>query len=101
MAGLILESAFTSAYRVMTRWPLFPGDKFNNVKKLVRISCPVLVIHGRVDRVVPFHHGQRLYDAAPSEIKQHLWVDSAGHNDLQQRAGDSYRTAIVEFMKEL
>jgi fermentation-respiration switch protein FrsA (DUF1100 family) len=101
VAGLILESAFTSAYRVMTRWPLFPGDKFNNVNKIERISCPVLVIHGRRDRVVPFHHGQLLYAAASSENKKHLWVDSAGHNDLEQRAGDSYRHAIVEFMNGL
>ena len=49
----------------------------------------------------PFHHGQLLYAAAPSELKRHLWIDSAGHNDLQQRAGELYRHAIVEFTKEL
>ena len=101
VAGLILESTFTSAYRVMTRWPLLPGDKFNNLKKMARITCPVLVIHGREDRVVPFHHGQLLYAAAPSGLKRHLWIDSAGHNDLQQGAGDLYRVTIVDFAKEL
>ncbi|HTO03596.1 MAG TPA: alpha/beta hydrolase [Opitutus sp.] len=101
VAGLILESAFVSAYRVMTRWSLLPGDKFNNLSKMPRVSCPVLVIHGREDRVVPFRHGQRLFASAPSKMKRHLWVDFADHNDLQSLAGELYRNAIVEFAKKL
>ena len=101
VAGLILESTFTSAYRVVTRWPLLPGDKFKNLKKLSAVSSPVLVIHGRRDRTIPFHHGESLYSAARAKVKQHLWVDHAGHNDLRRWAGDSYRSAIVEFANKL
>jgi fermentation-respiration switch protein FrsA (DUF1100 family) len=100
VAGLILESTFMSAYRVMTRWPLFLADKFNNGKKLSRVRCPVLVIHGRHDGTIPFHHGEALYAAVPSKLKQHLWVNS-GHNDLRRWAGESYRQAIVEFAGKL
>ena len=101
MAGLILESTFTSAFRVVTRWPLLPGDKFKNLRKLSAVKCPVLVIHGRDDRTIPFHHGQSLYTAARSKSKQYLWVDHAGHNDLPRWAGESYRQSFVQFAEKL
>jgi fermentation-respiration switch protein FrsA (DUF1100 family) len=98
VAGLILESTFVSAYRVMTRWPILLGDKFNNLRKLPRVSCPLLVIHGRSDRLIPFSHSELLYEKAPTRQKQHLWVKFAGHNDLRRWAGESYRRAILDFL---
>jgi fermentation-respiration switch protein FrsA (DUF1100 family) len=101
VAGLVLESTFSSAYRVMTRWPILPGDKFCSLRKMPKVTCPVLIIHGRSDGVISFRHGKLLYEAAPTENKQHLWVDFAGHNDLLQTAGDSYRRAITDFAAKL
>ncbi len=100
VAGLVLESAFTSAYRVMTRWPLLPGDKFENLRKLPAVRCPVLVIHGRADGVIPFAHGEALFAAALGR-KSHLWVDLAGHNDLLRWAGEDYGRAVREFARGL
>jgi len=34
VAGLILESTFTSTFRVITRVPLYPFDKFANLSKI-------------------------------------------------------------------
>ena len=96
LGGLVLQSAFMSAYRVMTRWPLFAGDRFENLKKMGRVTCPVLVIHGRQDEVVPFYHGEALY-ASASEPKRHLWVDAAGHNDLLEVAWEPYQEALRKF----
>ena len=40
VAGLILESAFTSAFRVMTRVRVLPFDKFENLRKIKSsLSC--------------------------------------------------------------
>lgn len=96
VGGLVLESAFTSAFRVVTRWPLLPGDKFTNLRKLPRVRCPVLVIHGRSDEVIPIWHGEALYRAATGP-KQHLWVDHAGHNDLWEWAAGRQRAVLEEF----
>lgn len=96
LAGLIIESAFTSAFRVIVPIPILPFDKFRNIAKIKKVSCPVLVMHGKADEVIPFHHGQQLFNAA-SEPKQYLWVDGAGHNDFMWVAGDRYRTALQEF----
>ncbi len=96
VGGLVLESAFVSAFRTVTRVPLLPWDKFENLKKLPSVKCPVLVIHGDRDSLVAPWHGKRLYEAAPGE-KQCLWVEGAGHNDLVWVAGERYARALQDF----
>lgn len=100
VAGLILESAFTSAFRVVIPLPLFPFDKFSNLPKLKKVRCPVLVMHGQADEIIPFHHGQKLYEAAP-EPKAFLWIPEAGHNDFAWVSGDRLRQALVSFQQLL
>lgn len=96
VAGLVLEGAFVSAYRVVTRVPLLPGDRFVNIRKIGRVRCPVLVMHGRRDQTVSFWHGEALFRAA-SEPKMAFWVDEAGHNDLAEVAGEAYWEKLAAF----
>jgi len=99
VAGLILQSAFTSAYRVVTRVPIFPFDKFKNLDKIDKINCPVLIMHGAKDGIVKPWHGEALYQAA-NKPKSYLMVEGAGHNDdLAAAAWDQYWQAIEEFKK--
>jgi fermentation-respiration switch protein FrsA (DUF1100 family) len=79
---------------------LLLGDKFTNLRKMSRVRCPVLVIHGRQDRVIPFWHGEALFRAAPMGKRQ-FWVDQAGHNDLVSIAGADYWRAIADFAADL
>jgi fermentation-respiration switch protein FrsA (DUF1100 family) len=94
-AGLILESSFVTAFRVVTRVPFGPFDKYRNIDRIGRIRCPVLVIHGRQDEVVPFSHGMELFEAA-NRPKLSLWVDAAHHNDLVWTAGQAYWDKLAE-----
>ena len=100
VGGLILQSTFTSAFRVMTHVRILPFDRFVVLEKLPRVTCPVLVIHGTADRTVPFSHGLKIYAAVPGP-KFHLWVDGAGHNDLVETAGDAYWHALQDFVARL
>ncbi|MDD2762599.1 MAG: alpha/beta hydrolase [Opitutaceae bacterium] len=97
VGGLVLHSAFTSAFRVMTHVRLLPFDKFVVREKLPRVTCPVLVIQGTADEMIPFRHGLQLYAAAP-EPKRHLWIEGAGHNDLIETAGEEYWQALANFV---
>jgi abhydrolase domain-containing protein 17 len=99
-AGLVLECAFASAFRVVTQVSLIPRDRFRNLETIRRTRCPVLVMHGRRDRTVPFSHGRRLFDAAPGH-KRAMWIDEAGHVDIEERSEGGYRTALQEFAAEL
>ncbi len=96
LAGLIMESCFTTAFRVVVPIPIVPFDKFRNLKKIKQVKCPVLVMHGKVDEVIPFSHGQQLFAAAPNP-KLSLWLDGAGHNDLMWIAGERYAQTLREF----
>ncbi|MGA2648317.1 MAG: alpha/beta hydrolase [Candidatus Sulfotelmatobacter sp.] len=96
VAGLILESAFTSAFRVMTRVSVFPFDRFDNLPKVKKVHRPVLIIHGTQDSVINVVHGRELF-AAANEPKQALWVEGANHNDVAFVGGALYSDALKAF----
>jgi fermentation-respiration switch protein FrsA (DUF1100 family) len=97
LGGLIIESSFVTAYRVITEIPVFPFDKFKSISKIKEVHCPVLVIHGTKDEVVSFWHGERLFEVAV-EPKLALWVDGAGHNNLFATVEGQYKQALGEFV---
>ncbi len=100
VAGLVVESGFVSAFRVLTYLPLLPFDKFPNLRNIRQVRCPVFVIHARHDEVIPFWHGQRLL-AAAAEPKYAWWAEGAGHNDLVMVTGEQYFTALRGFASKL
>jgi fermentation-respiration switch protein FrsA (DUF1100 family) len=97
VAGLILESTFTSTFRVIVPIRILPFDKFNNLAKIGKVKCPVLVMHGKLDSVVPFRHSKTLFAAIKSP-KMSLWVDNANHNDFSYIAGERYGQTLQEFV---
>jgi abhydrolase domain-containing protein 17 len=97
VAALILQSPFLSAFRVLTRIPILPFDKFPNYKEIGRVRCPVLIIHGTSDSVIPIWHGQKLF-ALANQPKQFLAVQGADHNDLDIVAGARYGQALQAFI---
>lgn len=99
-AGLILQSPFVSAFRVLTRIPLLPFDKFPNYKAIRRVHCPALIIHGESDRVISPWHGRKLF-ALANEPKRYLSIPGADHNDLEAVGGRSYINALQEFAASL
>lgn len=98
VGGLVIESSFVSAYRVVTRLPL-PVDQFRSLDKLRSVRAPVLVIHGEEDEVVAPWHGRRLLEAVPEDRRHSLWVEGAGHNDLVAVAGSAYWDALSDFLR--
>ena len=69
-AGVILESPFTSMVNMGKKYyPFFPvslllKDKFESHKKINKISVPILIIHGKVDKIVPYAMGKKMYELA-------------------------------------
>jgi fermentation-respiration switch protein FrsA (DUF1100 family) len=96
LGGLILQSTFVSAYRVMTRFPVIPFDRFPSEATLRKVRCPVLVIHGTEDRVIPFWHGEALYRKA-NDPKRKLWLEGVGHNDIPGPHEELFATTLKSF----
>jgi len=100
IAGIILEGAFVSAFRVLTVLPVYPVDEYRNLKRIKNIKIPMLIIHAKKDEVISFWHGKKLLKHAPFKSR-HLWVAGARHNDLFDVGQDAYWNAIVEYSKLL
>lgn len=93
---LILETPFSSTYRVITRRKCLLDDQFDNLARAPQIGCPTLLIHGTEDRVVPFGQAQKLADAIGGPVET-LWVQGGGHNDLPTFAGPAYWETVLNF----
>jgi len=81
VAALILESTFTSVRRMARRHGLFGPlvrDPFDNLAVVGEFDGPVLVVHGRDDRLIPPAHGRALAERAPDG---ELVMLDCGHND--------------------
>ena len=69
-AGIILESPFTSMVdAAKNKYPFLPirfllKDKYESDKKIQNIRSPILIMHGEVDKIVPFWMGKKMYDIA-------------------------------------
>lgn len=87
LGGLVLEAPFVSAFRVMTRFRLYPFDKFANIDKLPDVDTPVYIMHSRDDRIIPFWHSRELF-ATASEPKRAYWLETAGHDGISASGGD-------------
>jgi fermentation-respiration switch protein FrsA (DUF1100 family) len=106
LAGLIVFSCFTSGVDMAHRLvPFVPASvllrhRFNNIGKIKHVACPILIGHGRLDRIVPFEMGERLAAAAKSPVTT-LWIDEADHNDFYEVGGRRVERAIERFMDSL
>ena len=50
-------------------YPFFPvrfllKDKYESHKKIANISIPILIMHGKVDKIVPYYMGEKMYELA-------------------------------------
>lgn len=66
-------SPFTSikdvAYNFVGSISYFVNDHFNNLECMKNIKCPVLLIHGEDDQLIPYSHSNKLFDALLSQIE--------------------------------
>ena len=102
-AGIILESPYTSMVNLGKKYyPLFPvrfllKDKFESFKKIKKISVPLLVMHGKLDRIVPFVMGKKIYELA-NEPKFFYFQE---YGDHMLDYDEKLLSAIKEFIQRL
>jgi len=100
LRALVLQSTFTSVSSMVLRGYGVPGflvkDDFDNAAVLASWEGPALVFHGRDDRIIPFHHGERL--AAVREGIRLVPLE-CGHNDCAW-TGSAVLREMREFLEE-
>uniref|UniRef100_A0A7S0ZSA7 Serine aminopeptidase S33 domain-containing protein n=1 Tax=Noctiluca scintillans TaxID=2966 RepID=A0A7S0ZSA7_NOCSC len=98
--AMVLQSPLLSIYRIAfhSRFTL-PGDMFTNVDKIGKVRCPVYVVHGMIDEIVPFWHGEDLVRNCQEGIAHApFWVEDGGHNDLEMKARQPFYDNFAKFL---
>jgi len=112
MRGVVLENTFTSISDLVdTLFPLLRVFKhqilrlrWESIKRIPKVSVPILFISGGMDEVVPKVHMQNLHAAAAAvgaESKKWFFCPEGMHNDTWQKAGPAYTDAIRDFLAEV
>ena len=83
--GLFLVSAFTSIKEVVNNHSfnlggIFIKSSFETIKYINNVRCPVLLIHGMKDNLIPSEHSRSLYNQIKGGIKECILRDDMTHN---------------------
>ena len=103
-SALILRSPFSSLIAIGAHhYPLLPvrpllRDRYPSIERIGRLTCPLLVIAGTDDRIVPNADTQLLFDAA-RDPKEMLLIDGADHNDEALMWGPTVLGKIARFLQ--
>jgi fermentation-respiration switch protein FrsA (DUF1100 family) len=111
-AGLVLRSTFSRLTDAAAwHFPWLPVrllmiDRYPSVERIAKVTCPILVIHGQRDTIVPFEMGERLFAAAPETSsqgidKRFITLKTADHNDVIYTEPDAVRRAIEELVEKI
>jgi fermentation-respiration switch protein FrsA (DUF1100 family) len=102
LAGLILVTPLSTgndhARSHGWGWLTFlSGNCFDNIGKAADIRCPVLIIHGTNDEVIPYRLGKKLYDTLRAE-KEFVTIEGGYHNSLEYDNPGLYWESIQRFV---
>jgi len=88
VGALVLDAPYSATVDVAQwRMPMFPvrwlmRDQFRSDQKIVKVTAPVLIIHGTADWTIPIRFGERLF-ALANEPKKFIRLDGVGHPALE------------------
>lgn len=100
---LLLETPFYNFKDVAkTHYPFLPVTillkyTFPSDEWIRKISCPIYVLHGTADSVVPYASGQKLAQLAGDGKAKLITIPDGGHNDLSNFT--TYQQALYNILK--
>ncbi len=100
--ALILESTFTSVPDIaIQHYPYLPlrfllTIRYDTLTRIKYLQVPLLIIHSPDDSVIPYDHGQRIFEAA-QEPKQFLQI-WGGHNEGFLISESVYEDTLRSFL---
>lgn len=101
VAGVVLEAPFSSmADAAGAHYPYVPTkllikDAYDSISKIRKIKSPIMIVHGNMDKTIPQKLAIKLFDAA-NEPKYSLWINGAGHNNLNDFGMDQEVISFID-----
>ena len=122
-SGLILDAPLTDVLDAaenhpitLPYWPIIPlfryyiletlEERFESVHRLKHITCPILILHGRNDIIIPFHIGEKFYNTALEYKKSHPsmgeveFVDCGDTNHKENYLSPHTHAALDRFIQK-
>lgn len=109
-AGLLLVTTFSSMVDAAknrfgwlpVEWLLL--DRYASGDRIPKVACPILLLHGDCDKIVPMSLGRNLFAQAPAKSdsgieKQFVELTGAGHNNILSVARDRFQAEALRFLK--
>ncbi len=103
VAALVVVDAFTTlpetAHSLAPCMPtsILIRSRFDNLGKIPQVACPILIVHGDRDEIVPPAMSGRLAAAARSKVRAYT-VAGAGHNDTFEIGGEPLWHELGDFL---
>ncbi len=85
---LVLETPFYSLLDVaQDRFPILPMNsllkyQFRSYEYLQASNCPILILHGDQDKVVPIHSAKKLFQSLEGKNAEFITILGGEHNNL-------------------
>jgi fermentation-respiration switch protein FrsA (DUF1100 family) len=100
--GLLLISPLTNGkdyakYHGLGFISFIAGNSFNNISKIDKTKCKVLIIHGTIDEVIPYSMGKQLFDKITGE-KSFVTIAHGTHNELEMQDSLKFWSSIQQFL---
>ena len=122
-SGLILDAPLTNIFDAaqnhpisLPYWPVLSllqdyvleafEERFESAQRLKDITCPMLILHGQNDIIIPFHIGKKFYDTALEFKKSHPsmgdveFVDCGEANHKTNYQSPHTHSALERFIKQ-
>lgn len=123
IAGVVLDCGFTSPIdafrvRVESKMPPFLSEpvfffgrmwckmilgfdfkKVSTLAEMEKVQCPVLIIHGSEDKIVPQEMAEKLFEACASENKRLEIFEGAEHSTSFYVDRERYTALLEEFFR--
>ena len=115
-AGILLDAPFTNvvdaAYNHPFGLPFVPlgkriyqgymHERHPSDERIHHITCPIMIMHGHSDIIIPFHVGKKLYDIALTtrDPRQITFVDCGQSTHKYNYLSQELRNALDKFIKQ-
>eukprot|EP00286_Rhodomonas_abbreviata_P021241 CAMPEP_0181308882 /NCGR_PEP_ID=MMETSP1101-20121128/11714_1 /TAXON_ID=46948 /ORGANISM="Rhodomonas abbreviata, Strain Caron Lab Isolate" /LENGTH=276 /DNA_ID=CAMNT_0023415323 /DNA_START=763 /DNA_END=1593 /DNA_ORIENTATION=- len=89
VGGVILVSPYTSIREIVQEhvgsvisWLTAGSSDWHNLAMMAEVQCPVLLIHGTTDEIIPASHSKALHGAC-SAPKRLILLEKVGHQEME------------------
>eukprot|EP00802_Teleaulax_amphioxeia_P017821 Tamp_17988.p1 GENE.Tamp_17988~~Tamp_17988.p1 ORF type:complete len:395 (+),score=27.71 Tamp_17988:132-1316(+) len=89
VSGVVLVSPYTSIREIVQEhvgsvisWLTAGSSDWNSMHMMKEVQCPVLMIHGTTDEIIPCSHSKALHSACKAP-KRLILLEKVGHQEME------------------